>query len=1454
MFQNDTLKNHLETSSTIKTQAFVVAEWNMNNPENILQIGNYRYRPSDSSSKYYTIPNTYDANDDGNFYTGATNADIVIDGGVTALNETTSVPITFISEKVKEGLFYSLEDCFGRFRPRSGINKARFFLNKYLHHDNIDMAKRPRYYMPDKNDKFKYWSSFRTENSIERGISKYNNNGVYFIDDASPYVVYKESIATNRIVVKMQTNVGTVNLGNLNSISGSIADPLYGNDNKTTPKRWKIQYLKNNVWTDAIAFSDNAIRQNGMPIVKEDGYVELSYGLIIPERYTNNFIHVNEFYNENSLPDVALNGYAYLIKTSETDVGYYKIYFENSWETFVPKYDWYLSEDGSIVPTGYVTNLVEPIQYVDPATGLLRYKEYQEIDGLRIVVDTMNKADITFDLIELSPRLCVDLSDKIESASVTKAASDLGLSGMPVGQLLASTGSIKVFDYDQSFSNNNPNSIIAKYTNKNIQIKIYEVVGDVDGFDYYIPIKTMYSEGFPEISSKSREVNLKLRDQFLHFESMIAPQILVQDASVSYAVSLLLDSIGFSNYVFKRNAGEQDVVIPYFYVGPDKTVAEVLNDLAVSTQTAMFFDEYNNFVMMSKNYIMPTVSERDTDIILYGSSDFAQNGLVKNDKTVTKLANIVDIASENNEVYNDGKIIYSTKYIQKSYGTVRQASLIDKDKTWIYKPVLLWEVAGENKTKSQNDDVSTQSAYSLAAIPLNSNLASTIPTVSNGVVVNNTIDFGEGVYWLSRYNGYFYANGEVIKYDAVQYSVAGNSGSGVVWIANEKEYQNYFSKLSFNGKLYPTGLVRIYSEPNYITTEGITKLQDGAVAKHGRGQFGTTIVEHLAGLNPYWYDNANIRGVTMDTKYIYPSVSANSTTGSTIATVSVTEAAAGKYRDAISGELSTSVAQQTSRNGIIKNFLSSSFNSESDISRMYSVQTGTTQSSALIMNGPSFSMSQSPTTLVSYVYKPLSNKFKHFGTRVRIIGKINESSSSTQSPVGSSNFYSLVGSTPDQTSTIGGSAAGLAMMINPETNNGYYFEIAALTENNVQKYSDIASVNNVVFYKVMKEQGTSDKAPAVAIPLWAGFSSILVDDGLLTGQYRMTGETNPTVYDLAVEYEDIGSIRRFYLYMNNNVVAVVDDNKPLKIYNNMALFVRGSGKAMFENIYAINNNYESNGSFEIDTPLNSVFGSNEVTVNEAFRKYAVSGAIQSTYLSGISASSTPKFNLYFEEFGTIMREASYFNVRYDKAYPALYAKISPTFNKVKGYTVSGFTAGSYGAEFLVFNATDTALNLDNSSGNYLRIQGVTFTQQSNNELSVDDYFAKKGDFSKPEYTSSTTVESPIASKQAFYDIKNSRFTYGKKEFSLNAPYIQSQDDAQDLMQWVISKIMKPRKSVGVEVFGLPILQLGDIVEIDMKTSTFDDVAVAGSRFVVYNIEYNYGVDGPTSTVYLSEVL
>ena len=1532
MYTDEVLNNHLETSYTVKSSSAVIAEWNMNVPGNIQQLGNYRYRKF--STQYNSLPNFFDRVDNGNYYTGATDSSISVSAGFDADGET---PLLFQYTKEKESLYYSLEDCIKPFRPRSGINKASFFNGKYIHNQNTSMYKRPRYYMPHKDDEYKYWRSYRTESNgdtvsssnLEYGISKNNDGGLHFIDDACPFVVYKEIVPANRIVIKVQTNVGDVDLGPFRTSGmSSMNDPYYGDYNKTVPQNFKVQYLTDNdQWVDAYIFTSSSYRDsNETPIFGADGTLSLEYGLEIPTAYKDTFFYVGTTTSENNLPSTSVIGYAYLVQTTPKSRGTMYVYNGTSYDQFTPTYNWLIGNDEVYDTTNFVTDLTDPPSYNDTNDATALYREFVWMKGIRLVVETMTRPNVPLELIEFSPRLVADLSQFLIEYSVTKMLSDLTSTSLPVGQLQASTGVVQLFDEDNSFNINNTwdaesetGSIIAKYIQKNIKLTFYEVIRDVGGQNYYVPIKSLYSEGIPQVDQINGLITINLRDFYFYLESIKAPQLLLTEVSLSQAICILLDSIGFSNYVFKRLDNETDPVIPFFFIAPEQNVAEVLNQLALATQSAMYFDEYNNFIVMSKNYLLDDSGSRDVNMVLYGTQNQYDSGVIEN-PTNGPITNIIEIASKDQKVFNAGTINYTARYIQRSYGSIKQASLVDSEKTWIYKPVLLWEVSGTEATKSLNN--AKQQKYVLGAMPLNSDLIDSLPTVVNRELVNNTLDLGENVYYITRFQGYFYANGEIIKYDAVQYTV---TGVGNVWISNNLEYQQYFSKLPFNGKIYPTGLVRIYTKSYYETIGGVTKMKNGAVAEHGRAQFNTPIAYHNSGLNSYWSDNSYIQGCQMKSEYLF-STSPNLTdeitivfsSGTTMVTKDVSKLHIGQQILITSGpgELSSlgptiitdiydiktpeavnyafvvnyaptvplqntqiihpivpptvpeatglnqALAKKSLRNGIVKNFLSSGFSNETDVAFLKTAETGTVQSSALIFSGPDFDANTRPQDFISYVWKSFTGAYKHVGTRMRIIGKVEASSDRLQSPFGSMTYYNVTGADSTQAFSIGGGSGGISI-VNPNTNNGYYLELAALTAGNIESYLDIdvngvpsKAIDNILFYKIEKDANSND---AIPVKLWGGNGNILVDDGSLIGQYRFIGDENPTVYDIAIEYIDVNeTTRSFYIYINQKLVKIVDDITPMPLINpSIGLFVRGTSKLMFENVYALGKNYSSNSVFDLNIPIGSVFNdgiSNTINVSEALNKYAVSGAIQKTYLTGINPSNARDYNLYFEEFGTIMRECAYFNIKYDRAYPALYAKIAPTFNRLRGYTVSGFMATSYGAEFLVFNNTDTLLNLDETTGNYLRILGIAFTQDTTNTLTVDDYFKKRGTLQNKSLFGSGYIESPYKVLEDFDIVKTSRVLYGKSEFSLESPYIQDYDTAEDILGWIINKNLRPRKSIGVTIFPNPTLQLGDIVTVSYKLDDGRDAVVADDvRLVVYNMEYSRTSEGPNMIIYLSEV-
>jgi len=1467
MFGNSTLKEHLEQSSTIKTESLVLVEWNLNNAENIEKIGNYRYRPtvaSPTEANFGVVRSVYESTDAINAYTNATNADIVVDGGYNDDGDKEYI----VNTDIKMKSLFSLEQCFYKFRPRSGINKVINHSNRYIQGIESDMFQRPRYYFPSKDDNFKYWTSTREESvngfatPKKRGVSV-NSSGTYYIDDAAPFIKYTDPIFANRIVVKMQTHVGSINKGTFKSGNATFSDPFYegaSGENKRVPKEWRIQYLDadNNTWTDAYSF-------DGTSLIGSNGYVELSYGI------TNkpaSFTYVQTLSSTDALPELSITGYAYLVKANSTDKGIFYIWNGGTSETkldnytqLTPNYGWsLLSTEDVSASSNYVTDFTDPDYYVAGSSRV--YRELQRLNGLRIVVRTMNTNDSSFDLIELSPRLAANITDITESFNIKKTASDLGLSGLPVGQLIAGSGQINIFDYDQSFNPNNTynystgtGSIVADLNTKNVQFRFYQIVKDVDGVDFYIPQKTLYSETFPQYNSKTRDMSITLRDFFFYLESQEISNVLIINRTLPYIVGSLLDSIGFSNFSFYRATGEVDFVVPYFFVAPKTTVAQVLQDLARASQTAMFFDEYNNLVVMSKEYLMPdTVANggRATNVTLYGTKDFrksladaASDGIINNESTnVNNLTNIADIASQTNDVYNDGKISYTTRNVLRAPLTPLAKNLSDREISWGYQPTMLWEISSDTLTK----DRGSQSEYVLNAMPLNSDLTDVVPSYSGGNVIDNTMDFGESIFWqaINRYAGYFYANGEIIKYDAIQYDI---TGEGKVWITSQLEYEDYKNNLPFLGKMYATGLVRIYSE-----------VKDSVVVKHGRGQFGTTITYHPSKTskktpsieNPNvllndWTDVAYISGCKMDTSYIFEGATPFSAITTQESGIEIS-----------SGSSSQTKARTANISTVIKN----TFTTESRNELQKDVQDlapKTVSASALVMNGPNFvSADGSPKDFITYSYKNLGTKYNHVGTRMRIIGTIKSKENGSQLAYGAMPYFTLTGQA-SELPTISGGSAGLGIMVNPTTNTGYYLELVALSQDNIADYNG-NEIATVYFYKLNRNPTFSATEPSIPTVLFRGLYSVLTDSGDFFGAGILPNdEQEPRVYDVAVEYEKIDSkTYNFYIYINGKLIAQVEETDFLEGTDtqNIALFVRGTSRAMFENVYALSANYSKNRSVSLVKGKNNLasdtLGIKRIT-SEAPETYGINDILKTTFFSNVGTNGSD-YNIYYEEFGTIMRECAYLNIKFDKAYPSLSSKVVSVDDKTKGYTISGFSSTPYGAEFLIFNNTDRPLSIGSGTGNPLSIIGLTLTNDTQNELTVDDYFAKRSDFSDTEFVSDSLFNNPSLAREAYIDIQNSRMTYGKKDFSLDSIYIQTQDVANNIMGWIVKKIMRPRRSVGVEVFGMPIIQLGDIVELEYDVDNINQISAGNTRFVVYSIENNVEPDGPKMNVYLSEVV
>jgi hypothetical protein len=73
------------------------------------------------------------------------------------------------------------------------------------------------------------------------------------------------------------------------------------------------------------------------------------------------------------------------------------------------------------------------------------------------------------------------------------------------------------------------------------------------------------------------------------------------------------------------------------------------------------------------------------------------------------------------------------------------------------------------------------------------------------------------------------------------------------------------------------------------------------------------------------------------------------------------------------------------------------------------------------------------------------------------------------------------------------------------------------------------------------------------------------------------------------------------------------------------------------------------------------------------------------------------------------------------------------------------------------------------------------------------------------------------------------------------------------MKWIIGKTLKPRKVLEIDVFGIPYLQLGDIVKINYDLKDGIKFVDVDKRFVVISMLYSRSNSDIKSAIRLVEI-
>lgn len=1053
---------------------------------------------------------------------------------------------------------------------------------------------------------------------------------------------------------------------------------------------------------------------------------------------------------------------------------------------------------------------------------------YQSIKGIRFSVqelagsDDLPKENGTLDVIELSPRMVIDLSGYTSSFNLDSSIGDNTL-GLPVGSIVTGNGKIELFNEDNLISNKNVLSIVDGMLKPNVKITFLSEITH-ESTTKYIPLGVMYTDAWTENSDFIVSASLEDGSKFLRDKQ--SPDVLlgsVDGIKVSAIIKILLDNAGFTRYSFVKTAEteqyiNEDTKVDFFWSKKEFTVMEILNNIAKSAQLSMFFDQYGYLVVMTKE----AASQKNDQF------DYMLVGDYKNINQITDpeyytiygeyISNISNFEDDIIPPITSGEVQYSTLGIPKTSLQILEsaykagsdfdprvniaeesAKIIDSgysevslNKNLVYAPQQIWSPTSQEK--SQNDailaagvvikDISLPrpiDVFPESVDGANKNdairaaYASLTESEKSGcqiVVAQNDLIS----YFSGKYNGYVYIDTELIKFNGIVYMVS-RPGSSV-------EIKIYFSEneLSSDVALYPSGssfspyalLVDIQlssiSDPN---TFDETSEYSFSCVGDGRGFNNTKVSRHYCG-----------------------SIEQNGWTS-------------------FSSKLFSAVSGQVQNYGqSLRIITDSKVPDLFDITKNISAYGGY----AVLSGAPTNKESDSTN---------LSNEVQSSDINIKDVGQqfifgFKKDAGFVPSRIGTRMNILQPKDSPQTISKIGGIAFNLSN--DNAATTGYFLEVSTVSE--TAKPSDY-KLDNVKLYKVYNSGGTI--VPEVLKTAWYPGATIIAENErvIQNSEYLIDADekTSGAVFSLEVAIAD--NRKDFTVYINGKQAITAHDPSPLTSTNNVAVFGRDDSNAVYDYFYAV---ATPNGVYPSVQETKSV--DKEIYMNAL--SIGQNRGIFSPFIKNVISSSIP---ISYDDFGNTVREVKYIETRYND--PAFISKLLELSKVSPSYFIKDFRSTSWGASFWVYNASGKTVYLGSSGDNPfpISISGIILRKTGSGSISIGEY-----------------LES-IDSDSLYNDkLEINRKLYGDQPLTISGEYINNYAEATRLAEWIAKHASTEKIEITASIFPNPLLQIGDKVKVFYKSRGYCNSAIGDKTYVLSQIGYNVDESGIEMNVRLREMV
>jgi hypothetical protein len=291
-------------------------------------------------------------------------------------------------------------------------------------------------------------------------------------------------------------------------------------------------------------------------------------------------------------------------------------------------------------------------------------------------------------LIEVSPRLEIDLSDFVENVSIDKSL-DSGQTGLPISSINTNDARITLSGIPAingstlvpifSSQSNQASTILANILRKNIKFYInfnlieHATLGTTPAASSstYIPGGVFYSDSWQE--NDIENINIQCFDISRYLQSTPVPDYVANLKSVFEVITNILDLAGFTDYDYDSlyricNSKSAPLDLSYYYCNSkDTTILDALSQIFIAYQIGAYIDEYGIMKFLSLQDILSStgsaITVSDSNILEGGFSisNNAKPGKISlryqtpKIKQSPSLQNVTDL-----EIKNSPSFIYTT--------------------------------------------------------------------------------------------------------------------------------------------------------------------------------------------------------------------------------------------------------------------------------------------------------------------------------------------------------------------------------------------------------------------------------------------------------------------------------------------------------------------------------------------------------------------------------------------------------------------------------------------------------------------------------------------------------------------------------------------------------------------------------------------------------------------------